>query len=140
MTAFFSYNDELIKGCTPTGTNIYGVPACAYPDASLWCDFTTAVPTTLLPQFSTYASSVSAWWAAHSSKALSLAHECPLGWFDALITTPGGEAWLNQILIFADCLANKADAGDDITTDVVATIKTSEAGGAMSTSTPTSQE
>lgn len=78
----------------------------------------------------------SSWWAVHSSKALSLAQECPLGWFDALITRPGGEAWLNQTLIFADCLA-KADAGD-ITTDA-ASGQTSSQGGAVSKSTPTSE-
>ncbi|KAK2616537.1 hypothetical protein QQS21_000580 [Conoideocrella luteorostrata] len=104
-TALKSYNDELIKDCEPTSTNVYGMSACDFPDASLWCAFTTKAPPTILPEFNSYASSASSWWSARSSKAVSLAHECPLGWYKAMLSTPAGAAWLNQTLIFGECYA-----------------------------------
>lgn len=104
-SAVQSYNLELVKGCEPTGLNAHGIPVCAFPEPSKWCAFTTAAPSTLLPEFSSYASSASSWWSARSSTAIELAEECPSGWFKAMVDTPGGSAWLNLTLIFSECYA-----------------------------------
>ncbi|EFR01056.1 hypothetical protein MGYG_04059 [Nannizzia gypsea CBS 118893] len=50
--------------------------------------------------------SASVWWKSHSSAAFSAAAECPLGWYNAMLSIPGGRTWLNLTRIYAGCHAN----------------------------------
>ncbi|KAF2421785.1 hypothetical protein EJ08DRAFT_665060 [Tothia fuscella] len=118
LTALLSYGDVLLQTCTATGT---AALACPYPDKSKWCGFSTAAPTSLLPAYSTYGSVVSSWAAKHTSQALDLAQRCPVAWYNAMWDTPGGQSWLNETLIFADCydqikLANSMPSSPTIST------------------------
>ena len=119
LTALMSYGNNLIKTCTATGTDVL---ACPFPDRSRWCAFTTAAPTPVLPAYSTYGSVVSSWLSVHSSKAVSLAQQCPNGWYNAMMDTPGGQAWLNETMVFAECydLAH-AGSGSQMTAAVAPT-------------------
>jgi hypothetical protein len=104
LTALLSYADKLYEGCTPiedpTGNRI---PACPFPDASRWCAFTSTVAPTMTPAYWSYASSASSWWSAKSSGASSVASRCPNKWYKIMRETPGGETWLNDTMIFAEC-------------------------------------
>jgi len=51
LTALDSFGDKLIETCTPTETAFTALPSCPFPEKSLWCGFTTAVPTSLLPAY-----------------------------------------------------------------------------------------
>lgn len=103
LTAVQSYGDVLQKDCKPTETDAFGLPQCPFPASSLWCGFSTVVPSSLLSSYSSYGSVASSWWSAHSSAAVSLAQNCPMEWYKAMVDTPGGAGWLNSTLVFAGC-------------------------------------
>jgi hypothetical protein len=46
--AHISFGSSLIQTCLTSGTYAY---PCAFPDQSLWCGFTTAMPASLLPEY-----------------------------------------------------------------------------------------
>lgn len=106
LTALLSYGDELIKDCTATKTNVVGIPTCPFPAQEEWCAFTTAAPTALLPDYSSYASTASSWWSVHSAQALEHARYCPSRWFRAMTRVPAGAGWLNDTIAFAGCYAS----------------------------------
>ncbi|KJZ77659.1 hypothetical protein HIM_02836 [Hirsutella minnesotensis 3608] len=139
-SAVQSYNFELIKDCQPTRLNVYGVPACAFPEPSKWCAFTTAAPSTLLPEYSSYASSASSWWAARSSTAVELAEECPREWYKAMVDMPAGAAWLNLTLIFGECYARAHTTNVvSLTSNAPSVTTTPEVTSTASYLTPTSK-
>lgn len=86
LTAIESYADKLIESCTLTGAD--AIHGC-FPEKEAWCDFSTAAPSTVLPDYSAYGSAASAWWAAHRANAVELAVDCPVGWYNAMLSTPG---------------------------------------------------
>jgi hypothetical protein len=106
LTALLSYADELYKDCTiteiPTGTVI---PTCPFPAASSWCAFSTVAPASILPEYSSYGSAASIWWASHSAQAVSVAQACPNSWYKMLKESPNGQTWLNDTIVFAGCYA-----------------------------------
>ncbi|PQE14088.1 hypothetical protein CJF31_00006623 [Rutstroemia sp. NJR-2017a BVV2] len=97
LDALNSYADKLIEPCT-LPQSIW-----MFPSKGDWCNFTTAAPASVLPDYELYGSAASAWWAAHSSSAVQLARECPNGWYNAMLELPGGGTWLNDTIIFAAC-------------------------------------
>jgi hypothetical protein len=78
--AHYSYGVQLLETCRTTGVFEYRTD-CDFPDKMLWCGITTALPASLLPAYSAYASSAWSWWSAHSSSAVCVAQECPLLWY-----------------------------------------------------------
>jgi hypothetical protein len=59
-----------------------------------------------LEAYSAYASNASAWWAAHSSRAVEVAQECPVLWYETgNFGVLAGAVWLNHTLINAECYA-----------------------------------
>jgi hypothetical protein len=101
--AIISYGASLIETCRTSGTLQW---PCAYPDKTLWCDITTALPPSLLPAYSTYASNASSWWSVHSSAAVRIAQECPVLWYGASDHVTGGNYKINQTMIHAECYAD----------------------------------
>jgi hypothetical protein len=103
--AHYSYGVQLLETCRTTGVFEYRTD-CDFPDKTLWCGITTALPASLLPAYSAYASSAWSWWSAHSSSAVRVAQECPLLWYQiANNVVPGGAVWMNHTLINAECYA-----------------------------------
>lgn len=93
LSALQSYVSKLQESCTKR--------RCPYPDATKWCGFTTAAPTAVLPEYTSYASSASVWWENHSSSAMELAEECSYYWYDALPDTrvlEDGSPWPSSML------------------------------------------
>ncbi|KAK3364570.1 hypothetical protein B0T25DRAFT_576806 [Lasiosphaeria hispida] len=75
--ALLSYGEKLVsESCTLTGIDVLD---CPYPDKPRWCAFATAAPTPVVSEFKAHGSVASSWWAAHSSKTVSLAQDCPVG-------------------------------------------------------------
>ncbi|EPE35193.1 hypothetical protein GLAREA_10889 [Glarea lozoyensis ATCC 20868] len=101
LSALVSYGSTLIQTCS---SSVIDDLNC-FPSKEKWCAFTTAAPASVLPEYRAYGSAASAWWAAHSSKAVDLAVECPNSWFDASMRFAGGPTMLNETIIFAACYA-----------------------------------
>jgi hypothetical protein len=99
--ALFSYGSSLLATCTATDYSARA--ACPHPDRTKWCEFSTAVPGSLLHEYSKYGSNASSWMAAHTSTALDLATYCPVGWYRAMWDTPAGRDWFNTTLNMAYC-------------------------------------
>lgn len=89
---------------------------CPPLDKDTWCRFSTAPEAAdVLPAYSAYGSSASAWWEAHSASAISLARRCPWSWWRAASEAdlsrsgpdeaPWGSKQLNGTLLFAQCYA-----------------------------------
>ncbi|EQL03904.1 hypothetical protein G6O67_004612 [Ophiocordyceps sinensis] len=100
--ALWSHQLDLYKDCTPIGTDILGIPICAFPAQSRLCAFTAAAPPSLLPKFSSYVSTASSWWVAHKSEAVELAQTCPFSWYKAMMVMAG---WgdLELVIGYAEC-------------------------------------
>ncbi|RYP56582.1 hypothetical protein DL771_011761 [Monosporascus sp. 5C6A] len=113
------------------------------PQPSLWCGFSSAAPSSVLPDYSSYASEASSWWSAHSSAAVSLAEQCPEGWYDAMTNTPNGQLLLNDTIIFAGCYAEAhptsgaSSSGLTVTSSRPGSIATPGPGAPESGPTPT---
>ncbi|KAG7284938.1 hypothetical protein NEMBOFW57_009553 [Staphylotrichum longicolle] len=114
--AILSFGSSLIETCRTSGTL---QRPCDYPDKTRWCGITTALPQSLRPAYSVYASNASSWWSAHSSRVVRVAQECPLMWYGASNAAYGGYQ-MNQTLINAECYA-EANPSNTITTRTTAT-------------------
>ncbi|KAK2601576.1 hypothetical protein QQS21_004894 [Conoideocrella luteorostrata] len=136
LDALLSYGDDLQKDCKPTLTNHVGMSACAFPPQSKWCAFSTSAPSTLLSDYSSYASSASSWWSGHSSAAVDEAVLCPNSWFKAMMWFADGPAWLNDTIAFAGCYA-AAQATD---ASGFSRIPSATTGAVVTTSAPKSTE
>ncbi|EEQ28371.1 uncharacterized protein MCYG_01258 [Microsporum canis CBS 113480] len=102
LTAIHSHGSELIKDCVSA---IQPGMECPFPESSAWCGLSTAGPASLLRALSSYGSVASVWWSSHSSAAFSLAEMCPLRWYNAMLSIPGGWVWLNETIIYGGCYA-----------------------------------
>ncbi|KAM5437193.1 hypothetical protein MferCBS31731_005610 [Microsporum ferrugineum] len=102
FSAVHSHGSELIKDCVAATKPV----ECPFPESSDWCSLSTSIPASVLPAYSAYGSVASVWWKSHSSAAFSAAAECPLGWFDAMLSIPGGRTWMNLTRIYGGCYAN----------------------------------
>ncbi|QPH01783.1 hypothetical protein C2857_005986 [Epichloe festucae Fl1] len=120
LTTLLDYGKELLKGCTPVGTNAQGVPTCTFPAPSQWCAIT--IPTTLSSTYSAYGSTASSWWSRYRSEAVDFATYCPGRWYKAMNAMPGGGAWLNDTIAFAGCY--EADHAVTATTTTTANLIT----------------
>ncbi|KAI9150513.1 hypothetical protein HJFPF1_10281 [Paramyrothecium foliicola] len=112
LDALDDYANDIIDTCTKTAGD-ETTDAC-WPSKEQWCGLTTAIPKSLAPDISSWGEAASSWWSAHSSAAVSLAEECPIGWYDAMYGVAGGDTWLNMTIIYAACHAEAhgtADAG-----------------------------
>lgn len=104
LTALLSYADKLYENCTPmVDPSRNAFPTCPFPDASRWCAFTNGAAPSVTPAYWSYASSASSWWSAKSSGASSVVSRCPNTWYKIMRETPGGDTWLNDTIIFAEC-------------------------------------
>jgi hypothetical protein len=135
-TAINSYASVLRETCVTSGTMSF---PCAYPDKSLWCGITTALPTELLSEYIDYASSASSWWSVQSSSALSIADMCPMMWFYiANLAVPGGAVRLNQTLIHGECYAEAQVSQEPESTTAATTEPIPGQTESATTPTPTS--
>ncbi|KAL2145272.1 hypothetical protein VTI28DRAFT_7640 [Corynascus sepedonium] len=117
--AYESFGDSLIETCLTSGT--YASP-CAFPDKSRWCGFTTAVPASLLSDYTAYARNASSWWVANSGSVVRIASECPIMWYKASnFGVLGGAVFLNHTLINAECYAEANPTVTEPTTGPTAT-------------------
>lgn len=140
-SALISYEDKLYETCTPPATGIW--EPCSVPPRSVLCAFSQAVPTSLLPAYSSYASSAASWWssAGNGDAVVSLVKECPYLWYNSLLMNPGSGGNLNRTVAYAQCWAEAhptgAGGGAAATgTSTKASTKPGATGGA--TPTPTS--
>jgi hypothetical protein len=114
LDAMTSYGKKLYAPCTDAGTLFFD---CPFPGTSL-CGFATAAPSTVVPAYSSYASSAASWWSAKSASAVALATECPVSWYHAMNGVVGGDQWLNETIAYAGCYAgaHPAAGGSGATT------------------------
>ncbi|KAG9229566.1 hypothetical protein BJ875DRAFT_474531 [Amylocarpus encephaloides] len=138
LSALQSYGDKLIETCTPTETVITAPPLCPFPAKSLWCGFTTAAPSAVLSAYTSYGSSASSWWAAKSSAAASVSKSCPVTWERVFAETPGGEAYWNNTLVFAECYADAHPTSASLSLSPNPTVTTRSGASGVSDSSPTS--
>ena len=101
-SAVYSHGSELIKDCVAATKGV----DCPFPESSDWCSLSTSIPASVLPAYSAYGSVASVWWKSHSSAVFTAAEMCPLGWFDAMLSIPGGRAWMNLTRIYGGCYAH----------------------------------
>lgn len=101
-SVLFSYEKSLFNACTrPVVTHF---EPCPVPPRKTLCAFSAVVPTSLLPVYSSYASSAAAWWGAgKGDKVVSLAENCPYLWYDSLLRYPGSGMNLNRTIEHAQC-------------------------------------
>ncbi|KAM0559702.1 hypothetical protein ACHAPJ_004226 [Fusarium lateritium] len=104
-TALVSYGDVLQKDCEWVETDILGIPTCTYPALADWCSFSDAVPKTLLPAWSSYASSASAWWQENKQDIVEGARDCPNRWFNQMLIVPYAYVRLNNTISWGACYA-----------------------------------
>lgn len=101
-SALFSYEKSLYDACTPPAVTPF--QPCPVPARKTLCAFSTAVPTSLLSEYSSYASSAAAWWGAgNGDKVMSLVKNCPYLWDDSLLRYPGSGMNLNRTVEHAQC-------------------------------------
>ncbi|EGX93726.1 hypothetical protein CCM_01995 [Cordyceps militaris CM01] len=112
LDALLSFGDDLYASCAPTATNHVGQTVCAFPAHSRWCAFATAAPATVLPAYSSYASSASVWWSEHAADAAAEAEFCPNAWRKAMMWFANGPEWLNDTIAFAGCYAAAQVTGE----------------------------
>jgi hypothetical protein len=110
--ALASYASEIRPTCTYSGTSML----CPYANKSYWCDWATAVPSSLRSEYSSYGSVASSWWSVHSRKAFSIAADCPRNWYyDSRETL--GAGWLNLTIINAECFVEAKATGTPMAND-----------------------
>ncbi|KAH8170334.1 hypothetical protein LIA77_09115 [Sarocladium implicatum] len=93
LDALFDYGDELFEECVDRSGADY-----------------------IASDLSDWQSTVSSWWSAHSSKAVSVAEECPQYWFEAGVEVLDGRSWLNKTIIFAGCDSGSKASSEATTT------------------------
>ncbi|EZF31305.1 hypothetical protein H109_00266 [Trichophyton interdigitale MR816] len=125
LDEFYSFQSELQKECTATESGIGSESqSCSATESSQWCSFSTAVPSTLHSDYSSYASSASEWWSQHHSAATD---ECA----DSNLPSPPSSSigWLNVTSIYAGCYAEgKRQVDADRTTMTTTTMATGTPG------------
>lgn len=98
-----SFGSSLIETCLTSGR--YSQP-CPFPDQSRWCGFSTAMPASLLQDYTSYVLSASSWWQANSASIIWFAEACPKVWYQASnFGVFGGHVHLNHTLIHMECFA-----------------------------------
>ncbi|KAI1772846.1 hypothetical protein F4818DRAFT_126412 [Hypoxylon cercidicola] len=99
LDALLSYGDELIEPCLSTATGL-DILSCTVSETSAWCGFTTAAPSLVLSDYSSYGSAAASFWQAKSQTISVIASDCPVGW-----SKPGfsEHVWLNQTIAHAEC-------------------------------------
>lgn len=109
-SALLSYEKGLYASCTPPTTLPY--QPCPVPSRTALCAFSTAVPTSLLPVYSSYASSAAAWWSAGNGDVVAaFVKDCPYLWYDSLLMLPGSGANMNRTVAHAQCWAEAHPTG-----------------------------
>ncbi|KAK4117920.1 hypothetical protein N656DRAFT_794327 [Canariomyces notabilis] len=139
-SALLSYEENLYETCTRATSGPF--QPCPVPPRSQLCAFSTAVPTSLLPAYSSYASSAASWWSAgNGDVVVSLVQECPYLWYDSLLMNPASGSNLNRTVAHAQCWAEAHPTGSEsgglTTLSATGTSTASQAGVAGSTATPT---
>ncbi|KAK3348643.1 hypothetical protein B0T25DRAFT_227046 [Lasiosphaeria hispida] len=139
-TALLSYEIKLYETCTPATAGPF--QPCPVPPRSKLCAFSTAVPTSLLPAYSSYASSAASWWSAgNGDMVVSLVKECPYLWYDSLLMNPGSGSNLNRTVAYAQCWAEAHPTGSGgsatLSATSTSTNASSRSGVTGSTATPT---
>ena len=97
LTAYQSFGRDLYKPCLTQSDG------CHFPDRTSWCGFSTAAPSSILSDYWSFASVASSWWSAHSIKAVSVAQECPYGWYGAMMGRGLGGEELNGTIALSEC-------------------------------------
>ncbi|KAI4858573.1 hypothetical protein F4820DRAFT_442207 [Hypoxylon rubiginosum] len=99
LDALISYGDELLDPCLATATGLDAL-SCSISETSAWCGFTTAAPSPVLPDYSSYGSAAASFWQAKSETISIIASDCPVGW-----SKPGfsEHAWLDQTIAHGEC-------------------------------------
>jgi hypothetical protein len=92
----FSKGRDLLKTCTL----LYPL-SCQQLDRTACYALPTSIPSSLLSNYSSFASAASSWWFENKPAVLSIAEECPQGW-QWYATTPK-QAWLNNNINFGEC-------------------------------------
>lgn len=109
-SALLSYEKGLYASCNPPTTLPY--QPCPVPSRTALCAFSTAVPTSLLPVYSSYASSAAAWWSAGNGDVVAaFVKDCPYLWYDSLLMLPGSGANMNRTVVHAQCWAEAHPTG-----------------------------
>lgn len=141
-SALFSYESSLYAACTPP--TVLPFQPCPVPPRATLCAFSAAVPTSLLPVYSSYASSAAAWWSGgNGDTVMSLVENCPYLWDDNLLRFPGSGANMNRTVAHAQCWAEAHPTGAAGTTATLsggtsASAKATGSSGSGATPTPTS--
>ncbi|KAM5520588.1 hypothetical protein FOXYSP1_14478 [Fusarium oxysporum f. sp. phaseoli] len=102
-TALLSYGDVLQKDCKWDSVDVVGIPTCTYPALADWCAFSDAVPTSLLPAWSSLGSSASSWWAENKDDIISGAQQCPKRWFIQMVDVVYAQVRLNNTITYGAC-------------------------------------
>ncbi|KAL2210421.1 hypothetical protein CC79DRAFT_1330787 [Sarocladium strictum] len=144
LDTLFDYGDAMFQACDEateateaTGADHYD----CYPEKDEWCKFNTERPDKLSDDLSAWGSTVSSWWAEHSSKAEEVAVDCPQYWFDAGAESLDMRNWLNKIVIFAGRGVDSPPGADTTTTREVlmGTTTTGTESGEETSAVPTSK-
>ncbi|KAH8894734.1 hypothetical protein GQ53DRAFT_744771 [Thozetella sp. PMI_491] len=126
---FVSYSISLTESAAATATDSYPV----FP-SSRWCDFTTFAPSSMLSDYSAYASAASSWKSEYTSAIVSAYKECPVKWMGAALRDPNATVAMNLAAIFGECYAEAQSSAGTTTTQATASAG-STATGAGTTST-----
>ncbi|TPX15625.1 uncharacterized protein E0L32_004323 [Thyridium curvatum] len=108
-TAFKSYAKSLTEDCSTLSLDFEAKFKCSFPEAPAWCGFSRAIPATLLPEYTSFASQGSSWWSNHSTRVYSVASECPGQWYNGGFA-PFGALFLNWTVAFGGA-CGPADVG-----------------------------
>lgn len=109
-SALLSYEKGLYASCAPPTTLPF--QPCPVPSRTALCAFSTGVPTSLLPVYSSYASSAAAWWSAGNGDVVAaFVKDCPYLWYDSLLRLPGTGANMNRTVAHAQCWAEAHPTG-----------------------------
>ncbi|KAI0005594.1 hypothetical protein F4779DRAFT_49148 [Xylariaceae sp. FL0662B] len=137
LDAIVSYGDKLIEPCVATATGIE-VLDCSVTDTKEWCGFTTAAPSSILVDYSSYGSSVASFWEAKSETISVVSSTCP-GWWAR--PGQGDHIWLNLTIAQAECYiaAHANHAALTTTSSATAPVPTTDTASSTATGpTPTS--
>lgn len=91
LEALESYGDELISPCVATATGL-DMLSCSVTETSQWCGFTSAAPSAVLSDCSSYGAAAALFWGAKSQTASVIASGCPVAWSKPGLTE---QVWSN---------------------------------------------
>ncbi|PFH63365.1 hypothetical protein XA68_12329 [Ophiocordyceps unilateralis] len=132
-SAFRSCRHSYLDECTSRGLDRpdgLGMPMCPFPGQSTLCAISTAMPSSLLPEYSSYISVASTWWAANKDEAVRLAEYCPSRWYSAMMAMPAGRERLNSTIALAGCYEAARQIEATVTEASTLTLKTATEGAA----------